>query len=317
MTIQEQAQYLFGSAEEVRRLAYLAHNVPGYFLISSAILLFLAGLGIYKKHLTYAYNLLFLFISVVFTGFIFLSKGIENIPTITHLIFAYPEISVHLIMVVVVVIGTTLEILHERGILKNKLFNLAFPLVLLTLGYINILHPHAPVHTESDMFIHLVMGTLLTLSGLFIIIHRLIKGTSSKVFLFLGTINLVAVGIMFATYKDSPIAYEYAFPQKPVVGNYVDVGNNGTIYIYSDHVAPQDMKIKVGGAVKFVQVDGSWHDMASGPHPIHTEYPPLNIGFLRQGETHEVIFPKAGNFGFHDHIHDEDAKLQGKILVYD
>jgi len=317
MTIQEQAQYLFGSAEEVRRLAYLAHNVPGYFLIASAVLLFLAGLGFYRKRLTFGYNFLLLFISVVFTGFIFLSKGIQNIPTVTRLIFAYPEISVHLIMVVVVSIGTTLEILYEKGILKNRLFHLSFPFVLLILGYINILHPHAPVHTESDMFIHLVMGTLLTLSGLFIIIHRLIKGTSSKVFLCLGTLSLVAVGIMFATYKDSPIAYEYAFPQKPVVGNYVDVGNNGTIYIYNDHVAPQDIKIKAGGTVKFVQVDGSWHDIASGPHPTHTEYPPLNIGFLRQGETHDVTFPKAGNFGFHDHIHDEDTKLQGKILVYD
>ncbi|MDQ3239441.1 MAG: hypothetical protein M3P33_02870, partial [bacterium] len=81
MTIQEQAQYLFGSAEEVRRLAYLAHNVPGYFLIASAILLFLAGLGFYRKRLTFGYNFLLLFISVVFTGFIFLSKGIQNIPT--------------------------------------------------------------------------------------------------------------------------------------------------------------------------------------------------------------------------------------------
>lgn len=128
--------------------------------------------------------------------------------------------------------------------------------------------------------------------------------------------SLVSVGIMFAVYKDSPIAYEYAFPQKDL-SNYIDVGSYGTIYIYNDHVAPQDIKIKAGGIVKFVQVDGSWHDIASGPHPTHTEYPPLNIGFLKIGETHEVIFPKAGNFGFHDHIYDVDIKLQGKILVYD
>lgn len=317
MTIQEQAQYLFGSAEEVRRLAYLAHNVPGYFLIASAILLFLAGLGFHRKRLTYGYNYLLFFISIAFTGFIFLSKGPQNIPMLANLIFTYPEISVHLIMVVVVIIGTSLEILHEKGILKNKLFNLSFPFVLLILGYINILHPHAPVHTESDMLIHLIMGTLLTLSGLFLIIHRLIKGTSSKIFLGLGTISLIAVGLMFATYKDSPIAYEYAFPSKAVAGNYLELGNNATIYIYNDHVAPQDIKIKAGGVIKFVQVDGSWHDIASGPHPTHTEYPPLNIGFLTQGETHDVSFPTSGNFGFHDHIHDNDPKLQGKILVYD
>lgn len=182
MTIQEKAQFLFGSAEEVRRLAYLAHNVPGYFLIVAAILLFIAGLGIYRKKLTYGYNFLLLFISIVFTGFIFLSKGVQNLPMVTQLVFTYPEISVHLIMVVVVIFGTTLEILYEKGVLKNKLFNLSFPFVLLALGYINILHPHAPIHTESDMLIHSIMGTLLTISGLFIVINRLTKGMASKVF---------------------------------------------------------------------------------------------------------------------------------------
>lgn len=317
MTIQEQAQQVFGSAEEVRKLAYLAHNIPGYFLIAAALLLFIAGLGIQKKRLTYGYNFLLLSISIIFTLFVSLSQGLQNFSTVVTLIMAYPEISVHLIMVVLVVAGTTLEILYEKGILKNKLFHLSFPFVLIGLGNINILHPHAPVHTEADMLIHLIMGTLLNASGLFLIIHRLIKGTASKIFLILGTVCLVAVGLMFATYKDSPIAYEYAFPQPKVEGNYIDLVNSGTIYIYNDYVTPQDIKIKAGGKITFVQVDGSWHDFASGPHPTHTEYAPLNIGFLRKGESHEVVFPTAGNYGFHDHLNDNDPKLQGKVLVYD
>jgi hypothetical protein len=317
MTIQEQAQSLFGSAEEVRKLAYLAHNIPGYFLIVAAIFIFLAGLGFHRKIFTLGYNYLLLFISITFTGFIFLSKGVINILTFAQLILAYPEISIHLIMVVVISLGTTLEILFEKRILKNKLFYLSFPFVLLILGYINILHPHAPVHTESDMFIHLIMGTLLTLSGLFTIINRLTKGTSSKIFLCLGTLCLVVVGSMFATYKDSPIAYEYVFPQKSFIGKYVDVGDIGIIYIYTDHIEPQAIKIRSGGKVKFVQVDSSFHDFASGPHPIHNVYPPLNVGILRQGEIHEIAFLQTGNFGFHDHLHDQNVKLQGKILVYD
>ena len=96
-----------------------------------------------------------------------------------------------------------------------------------------------------------------------------------------------------------------------------DLGNKTAIYITSQGVTPQNIRIKKGGEVIFYQLDSSLHDMNSGPHPTHTEYPPLNIGILKQDESKTVIMRDLGVYGFHDHINDSDPIFQGQIEVYE
>ena len=72
-----------------------------------------------------------------------------------------------------------------------------------------------------------------------------------------------------------------------------------------------------GTRVAFVNNDTRAHDMASNPHPAHTDCLPLNqVGFLQPGQT-----GTSGNqttvrtCGFHDHNRDTDTSLQGTIVI--
>lgn len=318
MTIEETVASLYTSPEEVRYIANIAHNIPGFVFIIAGVLILLAGLGYRKTLLTYSYaGLLFVF-STLFTSYIFVSNGIGNTVAMTQAIWHYPEISIHLVQSFAVITGSLFELLHLRRIVKNKLALLAFPALFIVLGYTNILHPHGPIHNEQHAFFHSLLGGVQLAVGIFLIIHRLLEGMRSRVFLVLGVCGILISSLMLFTYREAPNAYEYTFPAKASsVKDYVDLGSTGVVYIYKDYIVPQNIKIKKGGRVKFILIEESWHDMASGPHPLHTDYPPLNIGFLKTGESKIVTFPETGLHGFHDHINENNEKLQGTIMVTD
>jgi hypothetical protein len=66
-----------------------------------------------------------------------------------------------------------------------------------------------------------------------------------------------------------------------------------------------------------VNNDGAFHEMASDPHPVHTDCPPINqVGALAPGRT-GVTGPLtvARTCGFHDHGQPTNAALQGTIVI--
>jgi len=90
-----------------------------------------------------------------------------------------------------------------------------------------------------------------------------------------------------------------------------------TFTITSTGVSPRTLTVPAGTRVTFVNNDTRVHDMASNPHPEHTDCPPLNqVGFLQPGQT-----GTSGNLttvrtcGFHDHNRDTDTSLQGTIVI--
>ncbi len=94
-------------------------------------------------------------------------------------------------------------------------------------------------------------------------------------------------------------------------------GSTVTITITSTGVAPQSVTVAQGGRVTFVNNDTRAHDMASNPHPEHTDCPELNsVGFLTPGQSRA-----SGNLntrrtcGFHDHNRDADTSLRGTITI--
>jgi hypothetical protein len=72
-----------------------------------------------------------------------------------------------------------------------------------------------------------------------------------------------------------------------------------------------------GGRVTFVNQDSRAHDMASNPHPEHTDCPALNsVGFLTPGQSGTTSnLTTARTCGFHDHNRDSDTSLQGTIVI--
>jgi len=66
-----------------------------------------------------------------------------------------------------------------------------------------------------------------------------------------------------------------------------------------------------------VNNDSRVHDMASDPHPSHTDCPAINdVGFLQPGQSRQT-----GNLNtprtcrYHDHNRDTDTSLQGSITI--
>ncbi|MGE3178865.1 MAG: hypothetical protein AB7O32_15450 [Vicinamibacterales bacterium] len=90
-----------------------------------------------------------------------------------------------------------------------------------------------------------------------------------------------------------------------------------TITITSSGVSPTTLTVARGTQVTFVNQDSRTHEMASDPHPTHTECPELNaVGFLAVGARRQT-----GNLntvmtcGFHDHNLPQNTSLQGRIVV--
>lgn len=86
-----------------------------------------------------------------------------------------------------------------------------------------------------------------------------------------------------------------------------------TIVRTNDGYEPQDVTIKVGEAVSFVNESDEYHWPASDVHPTHTIYsefdPDAPVG---PGETWTFVFTEAGAWKYHDHIR---ANLRGTITV--
>jgi hypothetical protein len=90
-----------------------------------------------------------------------------------------------------------------------------------------------------------------------------------------------------------------------------------TITITSSGVSPRSVAIPVGGRVTFMNNDTRVHDMASNPHPNHTDCPALNqVGFLQSGQSGTSgNLTTARTCGFHDHLNDTDTSLQGTVVI--
>ena len=83
---------------------------------------------------------------------------------------------------------------------------------------------------------------------------------------------------------------------------------------------PLSMVISFGvipASVFVVNASSGNHQVASNPHPLHTDCPPLNTpGFLPPGDSGPTsVFDIAGTCGFHDHLDPRDATMQGRIHI--
>src|SRR5688500_15423993 len=90
-----------------------------------------------------------------------------------------------------------------------------------------------------------------------------------------------------------------------------------TITITASGGSPRDVQIAVGTRVLFVNNDSRSHNMASDPHPEHSDCTEINqVGLLAVGQSRET-----GNLNavrtcrFHDHDLPNVANLTGAIVI--
>ena len=75
---------------------------------------------------------------------------------------------------------------------------------------------------------------------------------------------------------------------------------------------PPVITVKSGTTVTWTNEDASVHQVASDPHPTHTDLPGLVSDPFSQGQTYSFTFTTVGTFGYHCHIH---PSMTGKVIV--
>lgn len=68
--------------------------------------------------------------------------------------------------------------------------------------------------------------------------------------------------------------------------------------------SPTSVTLVVGDTVRWTNVSAAnYVEIASDPHPTHTEYPALNLGTVNpNGGTASLTFSDSGTFGYHNHL---------------
>jgi plastocyanin len=91
-----------------------------------------------------------------------------------------------------------------------------------------------------------------------------------------------------------------------------------TITITNNAVSPKTVTVPRGSQVIFVNNDTRSHNMASDPHPDHTDCPEINqVGVLNPGQSRQTgnMTTNRTACGFHDHDQPTVVGLQGTITI--
>lgn len=85
-----------------------------------------------------------------------------------------------------------------------------------------------------------------------------------------------------------------------------------TVTLTTSGFAPATLTVKVGDTVTWSNKSGMTATINSNPHPVHTDYSPLNLGQFSDGSSVTLSFPKAGTYGYHNHLNPGET---GTIIV--
>ena len=82
-------------------------------------------------------------------------------------------------------------------------------------------------------------------------------------------------------------------------------------------LTPSEITVPAGSRVLFINNHSRSHQIASDPHPEHTDCPEINqVGLLAQGQRRETgNLVTVRTCGLHDHDDPDNAKLKGRIVV--
>lgn len=83
------------------------------------------------------------------------------------------------------------------------------------------------------------------------------------------------------------------------------------LVVYTDNgFEPKDIAAKIGDTLRVENKSSTSLEFSSDDHPAHTDNPELNMSLLQPGESGVITLVKAGEWGIHNHVKDEDiAKI--------
>lgn len=88
--------------------------------------------------------------------------------------------------------------------------------------------------------------------------------------------------------------------------------SQNTITLTQSGFSPATLTIKAGQTVTWTNKSGEEATVNSDPHPVHTNYAPLNLGQFADGQTLTLTFSTPGTYGYHNHLNPSE---RGTIIV--
>lgn|SRR3989338_4711412 len=76
--------------------------------------------------------------------------------------------------------------------------------------------------------------------------------------------------------------------------------------------SPQSITVNTGSTVSWTNSSGQLATVNSDPHPLHTDYSPLNLNQINDGAAVTLIFDTPGTYSFHNHLIPDQ---KGTIIV--
>jgi plastocyanin len=134
----------------------------------------------------------------------------------------------------------------------------------------------------------------------------------------MGVAAAVLAGVAAACGGGSSSSSTPSTPTSPTTPGTGGNPQTATITIGADgRVTPSSVTIAPGGRVLFINNHNTAHDMASDPHPEHTDCPAINdAGFLSPGQQRQTgNLNTARTCRFHDHIDFNNNGLKGTIII--
>ena len=89
--------------------------------------------------------------------------------------------------------------------------------------------------------------------------------------------------------------------------------SSGATITYSDNgFSPSTLTVKAGTTVTIKNTSSGDMQLASNPHPTHTDDPELNVGLVQSGQSMTFTVNTKGTHGYHNHLNPSDT---GTIIV--
>ena len=85
-----------------------------------------------------------------------------------------------------------------------------------------------------------------------------------------------------------------------------------TFTFTKEGIEPQEIEIKSGGVVVWINDSGGNIELYSDDHLTHQKYPLLNFGAIKNKAAAQLTFDKPGTYGFHNHLKPEQ---KGVVIV--
>ncbi len=199
----------FHTPAEMVLFSNLAHWFEGGLLSIIVIIALLHALGYLKfKTAQLAWSVTILIAGSFLVLYMILHHDLQRIAQTWQFLMNDPQQRQHLIMGVLLTIAGLAELLSTLTVLKNKLWQFVFPLVLVIIGILFMVHNQhgtAEAVHESVIF-HRYLGTALILSGVAKALEVVLRNRYRKIGYVWIIFMLITAG-MLVTYREPDGAY--------------------------------------------------------------------------------------------------------------